>query len=211
MRAFCCPRVRARAIVCALDVCAKTRAFVRVKEKREAKDMELGSTVHLLYTGTLADGTVFGYAREDEPMVFQTGMELTVPGFEREVMQMRAGEKKTFTLGIYDAYGEYLDELEQTVPRQNVPVDVEVGKRVWMTAPNGDRVPVTVKSVDRDDVVFDMNHPLAGKELTFEVEVLEVEEPPENFVSAAEQRKRDEQIGKQYDMGEGEGSGTVVL
>ncbi len=174
--------------------------------------MELGSTVRLTYTGTLDDGTVFGYAKEEEPMVFQTGLELTIPGFEREVMQMQAGEKKTFTLGIYDAYGEYLDDFVQRVPRASVPVEVEPGKRVWMTNENGENVPVTVKEVNRDEVFFDMNHPLAGKELTFEVELLGVEEPPEDFVSAEEQRRRDEQMGKQYDLGgEGEGSGTVVL
>ena len=75
-----------------------------------------GSTVRLVYTGTLDDGTVFGYAKPEAPMEFQTGMDLTIDGFEREISQMEAGEKKTFTLGIYDAYGEYLDHLVEAVP-----------------------------------------------------------------------------------------------
>ncbi len=173
--------------------------------------MELGSTVHLVYTGTLDDGSVFGTAKKEEPMVFQTGLELTIPGFEREVMQMEKGEKKTFTLGIYDAYGEYLDDFVQRIPRANVPVDVEVGKRVWLTNEAGERVPVTVKEINKDEVFFDMNHPLAGKELTFEVEVLEIEDPPKDFVSAQEQRKRDEKIGKQYNIGEDEHGMTTML
>ena len=173
--------------------------------------MQLGSTVHLIYTGTLDDGSVFGKAQKEEPMVFQTGLELTIPGFEREVMTMQEGEKKTFTLGIYDAYGEYLDDFTQKIPRANVPIDVEVGKRAWLTNETGERVPVTVKEINRDEVIFDMNHPLAGKELTFEVEILEIEDPPENFVSAQEQRERDEKIGKQYNIGEDENGMTAML
>ena len=78
--------------------------------------MKLGSKVKLLYTGTLDDGTVFGYAKETQPMEFQTGMDLTIPGFEREVLTMSEGEKKTFTLSEYDAYGEYLEDLVESVP-----------------------------------------------------------------------------------------------
>ena len=173
--------------------------------------MELGSTVHLVYTGTLDDGSVFGTAKKEEPMVFQTGLDLTIPGFEREIMQMEKGEKKTFTLGVYDAYGEYLEDFVQKIPRANVPIEVEVGKRAWLTNETGERVPVTVKEINRDEVFFDMNHPLAGKELTFEVEILEIEDPPENFVSAQEQRKRDEKMGKQYNIGEDENGMTTML
>ena len=141
-----------------------------------------GSTVRLVYTGTLDDGTVFGYAKPEAPMEFQTGMDLTIDGFEREISQMEAGEKKTFTLGIYDAYGEYLDHLVEAVPVEYVPLkNVEVGMRVQMTGENGEKIPVTIKDITSKEIIFDMNHPLAGKELTFEVEILSVEEPPEGW------------------------------
>lgn len=144
--------------------------------------MKLGSTVRLTYTGTLKDGTVFGYAKPDAPMEFQTGMDLTIEGFEREILKMEAGEKKTFTLGIYDAYGEYLDHLVEAVPVENVPLKgVEVGMRVFMTDDEGNKVPVTVKDITSKEIIFDMNHPLAGQELTYEVEILSVEEPPEGW------------------------------
>ena len=141
-----------------------------------------GSTVRLVYTGTLDDGTVFGYAKPEAPMEFQTGMDLTIDGFEREISQMEAGEKKTFTLGIYDAYGEYLDHLVEAVPVEYVPLkNVEVGMRVQMTGENGEKIPVTIKDITSKEIIFDMNHPLAGIELTFEVEILSVEEPPEGW------------------------------
>lgn len=140
--------------------------------------MKLGSTVKLLYTGTLDDGTVFGYAKESQPMEFQTGMDLTIPGFEREVLTMSEGEKKTFTLSEYDAYGEYLDDLVESVPVESVPLkNIEVGNRIFITLEDGTKAPVTILDITGREVFFDMNHPLAGKRLTFEVEILSVEEP----------------------------------
>lgn len=144
--------------------------------------MRLGSTVKLLYTGTLEDGTVFGYAKESQPMEFQTGMDLTIPGFEKEVLQMSEGEKKTFTLSEYDAYGEYLDDLVEVVPVENIPLkNIEVGNRIWLTGDDGEKFPVTILDINSKEVTFDMNHPLAGKKLTFEVEILSVEEPEEGW------------------------------
>ena len=144
--------------------------------------MKLGSTVKLVYTGTLDDGTVFGYAKHDAPMEFQTGMDLTIEGFEREVLAMEQGEKKTFTISMYDAYGEYIDDMVETIPVENIPLaKVEVGQRVWLTDDDGGRYPVTALEVDSQQVTFDMNHPLAGHDLTYEVEVLEVAEPEGEF------------------------------
>ena len=144
--------------------------------------MEQGSTVRLLYTGTLKDGTVFGYAKPEQPMEFQTGMDLTIEGFEREVMNMEVGEKKTFTVGMYDAYGEYLDEFVESVPVESVPLkNIEIGDRIWLAGEGGEKFPVKVLNITGDEVTFDMNHPLAGEDLTFEVEILSVEEPPEGW------------------------------
>lgn len=140
--------------------------------------MKLGSTVRLLYTGTLEDGTVFGYAKKEGPMEFQTGMDMTVPGFEREILEMSAGEKKTFTLNQYDAYGEYIDDLVAVVPVENIPLrNIEVGMRIWMTDENGEKFPAKILEITPEEVTFDLNHPLAGQSLTYEVEILSVDEP----------------------------------
>lgn len=144
--------------------------------------MKLGSTVTLIYNGTLSDGTVFGYAKREAPMEFQTGMDLTIDGFEREIMKMEAGEKKTFTVGMYDAYGEYLDDFVESAPVDSVPLkNVEIGMRIWLTGENGEKFPVKILDINSEEITFDMNHPLAGEDLTFEVEILSVVEPEEGW------------------------------
>lgn len=151
--------------------------------------MKLGSTVTLAYTGTLDDGTVFGYATPEKPMKFQTGTDAAIDGFEKTVLEMNEiGEKKTFTVGEYEAYGEYLEGHTAKIPLEQIPVnDVSVGKRIWLSsAEDGAPIPATVLEIERGTVTFDLNHPLAGKSLTFDVELLDIEDAPENFVSAAE-------------------------
>lgn len=154
--------------------------------------MQLGSTVTLTYTGTLDDGSVFGCATKEEPMKFQTGMDMAIDGFEKAILEMNeAGETKTFVVGEYEAYGEYLEGYTAKIPPTQIPVnDITVGKRIWLSnSEDGAPMPATVIEVERDMITFDLNHPLAGKSLTFEVELLEVEDAPENFVSAEEKAK----------------------
>ena len=161
--------------------------------------MELGSTVKLTFKGTLEDGTVFGYATEENPMEFQTGMDLVVDGFEREILAMNeVGEKKTFTISEYDAFGEYLDDFIQKIPIDQIPVSgIVPGKRIKMHSSNdGTAVEATVISVEDGIVTFDMNHPLAGHKLTYEVEILGIEDAPENFVSHAEKMEHLKQQSK---------------
>ena len=151
--------------------------------------MQLGSTVTLAYTGKLDDGTVFGFATEEKPMKFQTGMDMAIEGFEKAILEMNeAGEKKTFTVDEYGAYGEYLEGHVAKIPLEQIPVnDVKVGKRIMLSSSeDGAPMPATVLDITDGLVTFDLNHPLAGKSLTFEVELLEVEDAPEDFVSAAE-------------------------
>ncbi|MSA62400.1 hypothetical protein GKE55_11370 [Gordonibacter pamelaeae] len=157
--------------------------------KKEIKTMQLGSTVTLVYTGKLDDGTVFGFATEEKPMKFQTGMDMAIEGFEKAILEMNeAGEKKTFTVDEYGAYGEYLEGHVAKIPLEQIPVnDVKVGKRIMLSSSeDGAPMPATVLDITDGLVTFDLNHPLAGKSLTFEVELLEVEDAPEDFVSAAE-------------------------
>lgn len=154
--------------------------------------MQLGSTVTLTYKGTLDDGTVFGYATEENPMKFQTGMDMAIDGFEKAILEMNeVGEKKTFVIDEYAAYGEYIEDHTTVIPREQIPVnDIKVGKRIWLSSSDdGAPMPATVIDLDMDMVTFDLNHPLAGKSLTFEVELLDIEDAPEDFTSAAEKAR----------------------
>ena len=141
--------------------------------------MELGSTVTLTYVGTTDDGQEFGHADKDHPMKFQTGMDMAIDGFEEEILKMNeVGEKRKFVVDQYKAYGEYLDDHVERIPMEQVPRGkVSVGQRVWMSSSeDGVPMPVTCTAIEDGVAVFDMNHPLAGKDLTFEVEILEIEE-----------------------------------
>ncbi len=155
--------------------------------------MELGTTVTLAYTGTLEDGSVFGCATADAPLVFQTGMDMTIDGFERAILEMEGtpGEKKAFTVSEYDGYGEYLEDYVTTIPEEQIPArDIAVGKRIWLASgEDGAPMPATVIAVKDGSVTFDLNHPLAGKTLAFEVELISVEAAPADFVSAAEKAR----------------------
>lgn len=169
--------------------------------------MKLGSTVTLTYKGTLDDGTVFGFATAEEPMKFQTGMDMAIDGFEKAIMEMNeVGEKKTFTISEYEAYGEYLEDFTQQIPEEQIPVrDLAPGKRVWLaSSDDGAPMPATVIEVEDGVVTFDMNHPLAGKSLTFEVEIIEIEDAPENFVSAAEKARHMKEQSKLLGGDQGE-------
>ncbi len=161
--------------------------------------MEIGSTVTLTYKGTLDDGTVFGYATAEKPMVFQTGMDMAIDGFEKEILEMNeVGEKKTFTLDEYAGFGEYIEGMTQVIPREQIPVaDIRVGKRIWLSSSeDGQPMPATVIECNLNEVTFDLNHPLAGKNLTYEVEILAIEAAPENFVSAQEKARHLKQQSK---------------
>ena len=157
--------------------------------------MQIGSTVTLTYKGTLEDGSVFGYADADKPMIFQTGMEQAIDGFEKAILEMNEeGEKRTFTVGMYEAYGEYRDDFTDKIPFEALAMGVKPGKRIWIWGENGEKLPCTVIAVDDKFVTIDQNHPLAGHDLTFEVEILKIEDAPEDFVSEAERRKERERL-----------------
>ncbi len=151
--------------------------------------MELGSTVTLTYTGKLEDGTVFGYATSEDPMIFQTGTDMAIDGFEKAILMMNEkGQKETFSVSEYEGYGEYLEGHTAEILIDQIPVrDIRVGKRIWLSGgEDGAPTPATVIEIRDGVVVFDLNHPLAGKTLIFDVELLEIEAAPKDFVSAAE-------------------------
>tara|TARA_Y100001938_G_scaffold146136_2_gene224377 strand:+ start:8177 stop:8623 length:447 start_codon:yes stop_codon:yes gene_type:complete len=137
-----------------------------------------GQNVSVHYKGTLSDGTEFDNSRtRGQTLDFQLGSGQLLPAFNDAVVGMTIGETKTITLSPEEAYGEPQQEAIQNVPRTAFDDDFEfvVGGTVQGTGPAGQFI-AKVQSVDDDSVVLDLNHPLAGKELTFEVELVDAQE-----------------------------------
>ena len=138
-----------------------------------------GSTVTLHYKGTLTDGTQFDSSYErNEPMTITTGQGNLIPGFETALEGMTVGETKTFTIEAAEAYGARNPEARTTITRTNFPDDFpfEVGLTIPLMGPGGEQVFGTLMEITDAEVTCDLNHPLAGKDLTFEVEVLTIGE-----------------------------------
>ncbi|MEQ8802352.1 MAG: peptidylprolyl isomerase [Haliea sp.] len=135
-----------------------------------------GNTVQIHYTGTLQDGSVFDSSDGRDPLEVQLGSGQIIPGLDSAIDGMAAGEQKTVTIPAAEAYGDYQDEARQTIPREQIPADIplDVGTMLQMQTPDGNAVPVQVAEVTDDAVTLDANHPLAGKDLTFAVEVVSV-------------------------------------
>lgn len=135
-----------------------------------------GSIVKVHYTGTLKDGTVFDSSVEREPLEFTIGEGRLLKDFEEAIVGMGVGDKKTIDIDAENAYGEYQDDLQMAVKRSQLPADMEpqIGMQLQTTLQEGHVVILVVKEVHDDEVVLDANHPLAGKDLTFELELLEI-------------------------------------
>lgn len=139
--------------------------------------IESGNKVKIEYKGTLDDGTVFDSSEtHGEPLEFETGAGQVIPGFEEAVIGMENGEEKTFKLQPEEAYGNHNPELIKDVPRDQMPTDQEpeAGMMLITELPNGAKLPAVITEVTDDTVTIDLNHPLAGKVLTFEIKIIEV-------------------------------------
>jgi FKBP-type peptidyl-prolyl cis-trans isomerase 2 len=134
------------------------------------------STVTVNYTGRLEDGSIFDSSlNEDrEPLKATLGQGQLISGFESGLIDMVVGDKKTIEIPHTEAYGDVSDELLVEIPRTQVPEGVEVGARLQTVGPNGPSI-VQVVEIKDEVVVIDANHPLAGKKLIFDLELLEVE------------------------------------
>lgn len=133
-----------------------------------------GSTINVHYTGKLSDGEVFDSSEGREPLQFQVGSGQVIPGFESSVIGKNTGDKVTVKINADDAYGQIREDLMVKVPHDKLPGKVEVGQQLNAVAQNGQPIPVTVKEVNEDHVVIDGNHPLAGKDLIFDIEIVSV-------------------------------------
>ena len=135
-----------------------------------------GDTVHIHYTGTLSDGTTFDSSQGRDPLAFQVGAGQIIPGLDAAIPGMAVGDTKTVNVPCEEAYGPVNPGMRQDIPRAEIPADipVEIGTRLQMQAPNGQPIPVVVVASDDTTVTLDANHPLAGKDLTFNIELVAI-------------------------------------
>jgi len=134
-----------------------------------------GKTVRIHYTGTLNDGTQFDSSAGRDPLEFETGSGMVIPGFDSAVRDMNVGGKKTVTIPAAEAYGEAREEMIGNLPKDRFPPEMElaVGMQLQMMGPQGP-LGVVVNAITDEFVTIDANHPMAGKDLTFTLELVEV-------------------------------------
>ena len=143
---------------------------------QETQHAKSGDTVQIHYTGTLDDGSTFDSSEGREPLQFTLGSGQVIKGFDDGVTGMAVGEKKTIHIPCEDAYGPINPAMMQDVPREQIPdeIPLELGMMLQMQGQAGDVIPVTVANITDDTVTLDANHMLAGKDLTFELELVSV-------------------------------------
>jgi len=135
-----------------------------------------GDTVKVHYTGKLKDGTIFDTSEGRDPIEFTLGEKQVIPGFEKAVEGMKVGQKTVAAIPMDEAYGPRQENLVVEVDENSFPQDInpEVGQMLTMQQPDGQKVNVRVAELAEGRVKLDANHPLAGEDLTFEIEVVEV-------------------------------------
>ncbi|HBS50994.1 MAG TPA: peptidylprolyl isomerase [Rhodobacteraceae bacterium] len=135
-----------------------------------------GDTVKIHYTGTLTDGQTFDSSEGRDPLEFTVGSGQIIGGLDAAMPGMEVGEKKQVQVPCDEAYGQVNPEMRQDIPRSNIPdeIPLEEGIQLQMQSPDGQVMPVTVVEVKDDAVTLDANHPLAGKDLVFDVELVEI-------------------------------------
>lgn len=139
-----------------------------------SEQAKIGDTISVHYTGRLADGQVFDSSEGNEPLAFVIGARQVIPGFENGVVGLAIGDKKTIEIKAEDAYGARIEELAQTVQRELLRMDVqpEIGMSFMVQTPDGQEIPVSITEITEETITLDANHPLAGKDLTFDIEVI---------------------------------------
>ena len=139
--------------------------------------VEEGSKIKLEYTGTLDDGTVFDSTEGKPPMSFEMKPGNLITGFYGALLGMASGEEKEFRLDPKDAYGERDERLMEKIPRDKFPKEPtpEPGMMFYGETEGGQRIPTLIAEVSDDIVVIDMNHPMAGKSLTFKIKIISID------------------------------------
>jgi peptidylprolyl isomerase len=135
-----------------------------------------GDVVRVHYTGKLQSGEVFDSSEGQDPLQVTIGQGKIIPGFERALIGMQNGEKKTFDLAPEQAFGERRDELVHVIEREQVPPDLklEVGMQLALEGKDQEPIPAQVVDLSESTVTLDTNHPLAGKPITFDIDVVDI-------------------------------------
>lgn len=133
-------------------------------------------TVKVHYTGKLKDGQVFDSSVDREPLEFTLGQGMLIPGFEKAVINMKVNDKKTVNIPVNEAYGDVKEELFHKVEKAQLPKEVtpEVGLGLVSKDANGNEHQFRIAKVESDHIVVDGNHPLAGRDLVFDLELVEI-------------------------------------
>jgi FKBP-type peptidyl-prolyl cis-trans isomerase SlpA len=132
--------------------------------------------VKIHYTGKLTDGQVFDSSEGRDPLEFKMGQGQIIPGLESGLIDLEINQKKTIEVACSEAYGEVRPELKQQVPKDRLPQDInpEVGMGLVSKTPDGREMQLVITEVSENSVEVDANHPLAGKDLIFDVELVEI-------------------------------------
>ncbi len=133
-----------------------------------------GSTVDVHYVGKLTNGEIFDSSESREPLNFKVGSGQIIPGFEEAIIGKKVGDKVTVNIQPEFGYGDVREDLMIKVPHDKMPGDVQVGQSLQAVSNDGTPVPVVVKEVNEEYVLIDGNHPLAGKELVFDIDIVSI-------------------------------------
>ena len=133
-----------------------------------------GDTVKVKYTGKLDDGTVFDSSIDRDPLEFTIGENMIIPGFEAAVIGMNIGETKTINIPPEEAYGPYFDEMVMEANREEFPADMkpEIGLKIQIHHEDGGSIIASITKIVEDIITLDANHPMAGKALNFDIELV---------------------------------------
>lgn len=148
------------------------------------QQVKSGDTVKVHYHGRLTDGTTFDSSAGREPLQFEVGNGDVIPGFENGVMGMTVGDKKNIQIPVDEAYGPKNPDMIVALPASEFPEDLEleVGMRLNMTNSEGHVIPVVVTEIGQENVTLDANHPLAGEDLVFDIELVEIVAPKSRII-----------------------------
>ncbi len=140
------------------------------------QQVKKGDTIKVHYHGKLVDGTTFDSSEGREPLEFEVGSGMVIPGFDEGVTGMAVGDKKTVSIPADEAYGPKQEDMIMEFPRERFPAEMvpEVGMQLNMNNGQGQSFPVVILEVQESVVILDANHPLAGQELIFDLELVEI-------------------------------------
>lgn len=139
--------------------------------------IENGKTVEVHYTGKTKKGQEqFVSSIEREPLKFKVGSGQIMPGFEKGILGKKVGDKVTVTVESKDGYGDVKENLKAKIKKEQLPGKVEIGQKLQAPSENGKNINVVVSEINEDHVIIDANHRLAGKDLTFDIEIISIED-----------------------------------